>query len=80
MITPKEAAARISANLKRILAERGWTVLKLAERANEPQNSVYRTVRGENEPGAALLCSLADALGVSADSLLEIPKKRRNSA
>lgn len=80
MITPAEAKAFISANVKRLLAERDWPVIKLAELTGEPQNSIYRVVRGENEPGAVLLARIAEALNTSVDFLLSPPKKKRNSA
>lgn len=80
MITTEELKSYLAANLSRILAERGMTVYRLAKLTGEPQNTVYRIVRGENEPGSVLLARMAEALGVSVDSLLATPKKKKNSA
>lgn len=75
MISTEDAKANISANIRRILDTRGMTVYQLAKLTKEPQNSVYRVVRGDNEPGAVLLARIAEALDVSIDRLLSFPEK-----
>jgi transcriptional regulator with XRE-family HTH domain len=79
MLTIDEAKANISANVRRILKARGMTVMNLAKLTKEPQNSVYRVVRGDNEPGAVLLARIAEALDVSVDRLLSFPEKSKKS-
>lgn len=79
MLTTKEAKANISANIRRIITARGMSVLDLAKLTEEPQNSVYRVVRGENEPGAVLLSRIAEALDVSVDRLLSFPEKSKKA-
>lgn len=80
VITSEELKSHVSANVSRLLAERGMSVYRLAKLTGEPQNTVYRIVRGENEPGSVLLARIAEALGVAVDVLLATPKKTRNSA
>lgn len=80
VITVEDAKANISANIKRILEARGMSVRALAIRTGEPQNSVYRIVRGENEPGAVMLCRIAEALDVSIDRLVAFPEKLSKTA
>ena len=79
MLTVDDAKANISANLKRILKDRGMTVYDLVRRTGAPQNSVYRVVRGENEPGATLLAQIAEALDVSIERLMSFPDKTKIS-
>lgn len=79
MLTSEQAKANISANVQRILENRGMSALKLAKLTKEPQNTIYRIVRGENEPGVVLLSRIAEALDVSVDRLLSFPEKGKNS-
>lgn len=80
MITTDEAKANLSANIRRILRARGMSVYTLAKLAKEPKNTVYRVVRGENEPGAVLVARIAEALDVSIDRLFAFPEKLQKSA
>jgi len=80
MMTTENAKENISANVRRMLAERGMSTYGLAKATGEPQNTVYRIVRGDNEPGAVLLAKIAEALGCTMDDLLAFPKKSRKRA
>ncbi len=85
MITEAVAKANISRNLKKILGERVMTPYALAKATGEPQNTVYRIVRGENEPGTVLLARMAEVLECTVDDLLSDPpeenrKKRKKGA
>ena len=80
VISAEDAKANISANIRRILDARGMTPYTLAKMTGKPQNSIYRLVRGENEPGAVMLAQIAEALDVSIDRLFAYPEKRKNSA
>lgn len=71
MITDAELKRSLARNLKRNLKSQGITPYRLAKMVEEPQTSVYRIVRGENVPNAVLLARMAEALGVTIDSLLK---------
>lgn len=77
VITDATAKRNISENLQRLLDLRRLSVLKFAQDINEPQNTVYRIVRGDNMPGVALLARMAEFLNVRIDDLLTDPKKIR---
>lgn len=75
MISDDTAKTNISENLRTLLAAREWSVLHFARELSEPQNTVYRIVRGDNVPGVALLARMAELLDVSVDDLLLNPRK-----
>lgn len=79
-MTPKRAKLNIAENLQRILSARGMNTLELVRLTKEPQNTIYAIVRGESEPRAAVLASIAEALGVTVDEILQNPKKIPQSA
>lgn len=64
------AKKRISANIRRMLASRGWDVADLVGKSGVPHNTCYRVARGDNVPDAATLANLAEALETSTDRLL----------
>lgn len=85
MQTQQQVIANVAANVARILEERGISQADLARMAGESEMNISRVVRGKNEPGAALLSHVAEALQVSVDYLLtphpSAPqKKTRRSA
>lgn len=73
MITDSELKANLSSNIRALLDERGISVYRLARMVEEPQNTVYRIVRGENVPNAVLLSRIAEAFSASIDDLLKKP-------
>lgn len=80
MIDTESAKQNISSNVRRILEERGMSVYRLAIATKEPPNTVYRIVRGENEPGTVVLARIAEALECTVDELLSFPKKSQKRA
>lgn len=71
-----QAKKLISANLTRLLDERGWTQSQLAERSGESEMTISRTIRGKNQASAGTLKNLADAFGVATDDFFR--NSRRN--
>lgn len=80
VINTETAKANISANVRRLLDERGMSVYQLAKKTGEPPNTVYRIARGDNEPGTVLLCRIAEALECTMDDLLAFPEKKKKRA
>lgn len=84
MVDISETRQAISSNLRRMLAERGWTqgelVRKIFGEANNNQRvMVNRWFTGKVAPDAADLLNLAEAFGVTAEEIAR-KKKTRNSA
>lgn len=77
VITDTEAKMNLSVNLRRLLKREKLTSYRLAKDIDEPLNTIYRIVRGENVPNAVLLARIAERLNVPIDYLLSFPKKRR---
>lgn len=63
-------------NLQRFLAERGWSVRKLARTSGDPVMTIHNIVRGRNLPKAGVLVRVAEALEVAVDALFELPPKK----
>lgn len=58
--------------INRLLSEKGWSKYKLAKTANIPQSSLHDILSGKiKSPTGERLKSIADALGVSIDDLME---------
>ena len=74
MITDKEVSQAISRNVARLRGARSkyW----LAKQAQTTTIHVSRIERGLRVPGPGMLSRLAQALGVTVDTLLEAPKKK----
>lgn len=66
---------RIIRNLRQ---QRGWTVTKLAQRANLTRPYLTFVERGENLPSLTVLIELADVLGVSAADIVREVEAVRN--
>ena len=78
MTNDKDAKANISANLQRLLAEKGMSQRALARATDDPIMTVNDAVRGHSLPNSAVLARMAEALDVSVDSLLSPPVKRNS--
>lgn len=74
---PEEVAGSLAANLRRLRANRGWSLEAVAERAEVSKNTVIQVEQGRANPSIATLCRLADALGVGVASLIEAPASPR---
>ncbi len=69
MVT-RSNVATLGERIRELRMRAGWTQLELADRAGTRLNTVYRIEADRMpNPGWRLVCSLADALGVSLDAL-----------
>ena len=66
---PADVHARLSARLRSLRAERGFTLEALADRAGVSRSMISLVERGESSPTAAVLDRLAGGLGVTLASL-----------
>jgi transcriptional regulator with XRE-family HTH domain len=76
VVTEQDARQNISANLRRILHDRGIKQTDLARMSGEPDMAISRLLRGQNTPTATLLAHVAEALDVSMDRLMSPPPKK----
>jgi len=58
-------------NLKHALVETGMKQCELADAVGLSYHTVSKLARGEQTPGAETLIKIADALGVTVDSLVK---------
>lgn len=80
ILTDEDAKTIIAENVSRLMAERGLKQKDVAVAAGENEMAISRVVRAIHVPSAAMLANIADALGVTTDSLLTKPKNSRRSA
>lgn len=78
-VTDDEAKTTLSANVVRLMGERGWRQIDLANATGENEMTISNVCRGKHAPRAGLLQRIAEALGVSIDALLEPQKKLRRA-
>jgi transcriptional regulator with XRE-family HTH domain len=76
VLTDNEAKSAISANVKRLLGERGMSQAELARATEESTARLSQMIHGQKLPSAAFLARIAEALAVAADDLLAIPGKK----
>lgn len=75
-MTQKEATVVVPEAIERELNRVGWTWYRLAIESGISHATMYNIRHGHHEAKASNLKSIADALGVSVDSLLSpAPKK-----
>lgn len=72
-MTESEARSNIATNLRRALDDREMSVADLIEKTKVPHNTVYRMLRGDNQPSVAHLATICDALQVSMDKIVARP-------
>ena len=70
MINDDAAKRILSANLSRLLDERGMSQQQLADATGENKMTISRIVRGIHVPGLGLASRIAEALGIHIDDLL----------
>lgn len=75
MIDTDELRQILAANLSRLRKERNLSQTELAERIGVSLVHLNRIENGHASPSAELLYAVADALGVTTDSLRQIPSK-----
>lgn len=74
-----ETMTVISEAIERELRRKGWTRYKLAQVTDISHATMHNICTGAHEPKVSNLVSIADALGVSIDSLLPRKKSSRKS-
>lgn len=78
MVDDDDARDNIAANVGRLLKDRGMSQRALAEATGDSPMRISHYVRGAKLPGAAALSRIAEALGVTMESLVSRPP-RKNS-
>lgn len=73
-LNPSSARNRLALNLRRLREGLGWSQEALADRASLHRTYVGSVERGERNISIDNIERLAHALGVSAASLLEVPR------
>lgn len=68
-----EICARLGQNLRRLRRERGWSQEEFAFKAGIHRTYASDLERGARNPTITVVAKLAEALGVSAASLLDDP-------
>lgn len=68
----------ISDAIERELRRKGWTRYKLAQETKISHATMHNICTGAHEPKVSNLISIAEALGVSINSLLPRKKSSRN--
>lgn len=79
-VTDNEAKRNLSTNLRRMLAERDWSVRDLAERTGDPVMTLHDSISGKALPRGGVLTRLADAFSVRVDDLLSATKEKTRVA
>jgi transcriptional regulator with XRE-family HTH domain len=68
VVTDEEALKNISRNMARLRGENSYS--QLARDVGTYPGNISKIEKGEHMPGAALLSRIAEALGVTVDTLL----------
>ncbi len=76
MISDSQVLANVSANLQRILQDRGMSLRELARRTGEDPMTISRMARGKNIVSTAVIARVAEAFDVSIDRLTSNPPKK----
>ena len=72
-----DAIVNLAANVRRILAQRGWTQADLARASGQTNNTISRIVHAVNGANIGVLASISEALNVSPNRLLAPPKQKK---
>ncbi len=73
VIAQEQLRPILSVNVARLRKSKKLTQVQLAEKVGISEVMLNRIERGHSSPGAELLYSLADALGVTTDKLRQLP-------
>lgn len=73
MIAQDDLRPILAANVTRLRRAKELTQVELAEKVGVSEVMINRIEKGKSTPGAELLFSLADILGVPADNLRQLP-------
>jgi transcriptional regulator with XRE-family HTH domain len=85
VVTDTEAKDNVAENVSRLMQQLGMNQVQLGAKTGESKMRISLVCRGIHQPTAGFLGRLAEALGVSADFLLNdpaenFPKKSRRTA
>jgi len=80
VITDDQARKNVAANVKRLLDEKGMSQSDLARATGETFMTISRVVRAQNVASYAVVCRIAEALGVKSDDLHQTPQKPSRKA
>jgi transcriptional regulator with XRE-family HTH domain len=69
-------AGLLAANVRRLLDEKGWSQLKLADECGIRPPAINAMMKGKHPPAAKTLQKIADAFGIEPYELL-LPKKKK---
>jgi transcriptional regulator with XRE-family HTH domain len=75
VLTDEQRKAVVSANLKRLVADRGMSQRQLAELTGYGVMTINDAINGKKMPGGGLIANLAEALKTTADEILGTSKK-----
>lgn len=70
MIDDHKMVRNISANLRRLLDERGWSQARLSQESGEKPMTISNLLNGKYVPGIGSLARVADALSTTVDYLI----------
>lgn len=77
----RDTVPGFAAALRRLRAEKGFTIDTLADASGVHRDSIAKLEREDRAPSLRLAFQLADVLGVAVDQLREAPgRKRKGSA
>lgn len=79
VITDKEVKSFLSANLRRILTERGLSGRWLMKELKLKEGTFYPMYNGEVVPGVAVTARMAEVLEITLDELLRNPAENGDS-
>ena len=77
MIAEEAVLEAVSVNLSRFRKSRGWTYDALATRSTVSKGMLVEIEKGRANPSIAILCRLANALGVTMSELLMYSSRKK---
>lgn len=76
----EQAKTLISANIRKRMADRKWTIRHLSRKTGDPVMSLHDAMSGKSLPRAGMLYRIAKAFDDDIDDLFSSPTKTRVSA
>jgi len=76
MLSDHDVTQNTAENLRRLLADRGWSQLELCRRTGEQSGTISRISNGKQLASGAILARIAEALDVSVDRLVQAPPEK----
>lgn len=79
-VTPDEVRVWLAARIRELIAQRGTSIVRLAEQAGISRKHLGNVLAGRSSPTVDTVALLAGALGVTPASLLRAPRGRNAGA